>query len=161
MTAAFEAYTDQVYSWAYRVLGHHHDAQDVVQEVFLKWRLQCAQEVPRSPHGWLRRVTLNRALDEGRKRRPRLLASLPEHTSPKDRDPVELAELREDVAEGLAALSPMQREVVAARCLDGLNFEQTAAQLDISSSTAKTHFLRGLLALRRRLAARWSPEEAG
>ncbi len=156
MTASFDAYNEQVYSWAYRVLGHHHDAQDVVQEVFLKWRLQCAREVPARPHGWLRRVTLNRALDEGRKRRPRLLARLPERVGTARRDPLEQAELREDVARGLAGLSPMQREVVVARSIDGLSFEQTAVQLGISSSTAKTHFLRGLLALRRRLAPRWS-----
>ncbi|MCH8244042.1 MAG: LysM peptidoglycan-binding domain-containing protein [Planctomycetes bacterium] len=59
----FEKYTADVYGWAYRLLGRHHDALDVVQDVFLRWDAQCAQHPPDQPRPWLRRVTLNRAID--------------------------------------------------------------------------------------------------
>ena len=49
--AAFEAYRNEVYSWAYRLLGCHHDALDVAQDVFLKWVDQCREAPPRNPRG--------------------------------------------------------------------------------------------------------------
>ena len=65
----YELYAAQVYGWAYRFLGRHHDALDVVQDVFLKWMTQCARGTPDHPRGWLRRVTVNRAIDVVRQRR--------------------------------------------------------------------------------------------
>src|SRR3990172_5054926 len=65
---SFEQYARQVYGWAYRVLGRHHDALDVVQDVFLRWDEQCAVSLPAQPRGWLRRVTFNRAIDMCRRR---------------------------------------------------------------------------------------------
>ncbi len=65
----FEQYAHEVYGWAYRLLGRHHDALDVVQDVFLKWNSQCADEAPQRPRGWLRRVTVNLAIDVCRHRR--------------------------------------------------------------------------------------------
>ena len=35
--AAFDRYREEVYAWAYRILGRHHDALDVAQDVFLRW----------------------------------------------------------------------------------------------------------------------------
>jgi DNA-directed RNA polymerase specialized sigma24 family protein len=67
-SGGFEPYAGQVYGWAYRFLGRHHDALDVVQDVFLRWDQQCSQARPLQPRGWLRRVTLNRAIDVSRKR---------------------------------------------------------------------------------------------
>ncbi len=67
-TRGFEQYTHEVYGWAYRLLGRHHDALDVVQDVFLKWNSQCADEAPQRPRGWLRRVTVNLAIDVRRHR---------------------------------------------------------------------------------------------
>ena len=33
----FEEHRDEVYRWAYRLVGRHHDALDVAQDVFVKW----------------------------------------------------------------------------------------------------------------------------
>ena len=98
----FERYTHEVYGWAYRLLGRHHDALDVVQDVFVRWNNQCTQAPPRQPRGWLRKVTLNRALDIGRSRTARREAD-PDNLANIAAEPVlrfhsDQADLRRDVA---------------------------------------------------------------
>ena len=43
----FERYRHEVYAWAYRLLGRHHDALDVAQDVFLRWAAQRREAVLR------------------------------------------------------------------------------------------------------------------
>ncbi|RME37667.1 MAG: sigma-70 family RNA polymerase sigma factor [Planctomycetota bacterium] len=159
----FEPYTGDVYGWAYRVLGRHHDALDVVQEVFLRWNAQCEQSVPDRPRGWLRRVTLNRAIDL--RRRMMFEASVPARGQVRERtaqpEPgatLDREMLRAEVAAALASLSDMQRSVLVAKVYDGMTFAQIAAELDAAVPTVKTHYLRALRAMRARLK-RWDDGE--
>ncbi|MFQ5423688.1 MAG: RNA polymerase sigma factor [Phycisphaerae bacterium] len=164
-TRQFDRYTGDVYGWAYRLLGHHHDALDVVQDVFLRWVEQCRSEMPSTPRGWLRRVTLNRALDIVRRRATspmRMEGSLAASPAPAPAETYEhldAAALRSDIADALAALTDMQRGVLVAKIYDGMTFAQIAEDLDIAVPTAKTHYLRAIRAVRERLAPRWSEEE--
>ena len=158
----YELYAPQVYGWAYRFLGRHHDALDVVQDVFLKWMTQCARGTPDHPRGWLRRVTVNRAIDVARQRRETPEADI----QVVDRDGGEQAlvrddreVLREDVSTAMQRLPEMQRAVLVAKVYDELTFAQVADELDIAVSTAKTHFLRAVTAMRERLRVRWAEDE--
>lgn len=158
----YELYAPQVYGWAYRFLGRHHDALDVVQDVFLKWMTQCMRGTPGCPRGWLRRVTVNRAIDVARQRRVTPEADIQRA----DRDGSEQAlvrndreVLREDVSTAMQRLPEMQRAVLVAKVYDELTFAQVADELDIAVSTAKTHFLRALQAMRERLRVRWAEDE--
>ena len=158
----FEQYTSDVYGWAYRLLGRHHDALDVVQDVFLRWDAQCARRTPTMPRGWLRKVTLNRAIDLRRKR----------HRDPVSSDdalvgvPVEVdaslsvdrEDLRGDIALAIDQLSEAQRGVLVAKVYDGMTFAQIASELDLALSTVKTHYLRAVRSLRDRLQRRWAKE---
>ena len=158
----YELYAPQVYGWAYRFLGRHHDALDVVQDVFLKWMAQCARGTPDRPRGWLRRVTVNRAIDLARQRRETPEADI--QTADRDGDTQALGRhdrevLREDVSTAMQRLPEMQRAVLVAKVYDELTFAQVADDLGIAVSTAKTHFLRALTAMRERLRARWAEDE--
>ena len=158
----FERYTHDVYGWAYRLLGRHHDALDVVQDVFVRWNRQWAQAPPRQPRSWLRRVTLNRALDIGRSRTARReaetdsLASIP--AEPVLQFHPDQADLRRDVATSLESLTDMQRAVLVAKVYDELTFAQIAAELELAVSTVKTHYLRAVRAVRTQLEPRWADE---
>ena len=158
----FEHYTHDVYGWAYRLLGRHHDALDVVQDVFVRWNSQCAQSLPRQPRGWLRRVTLNRALDLGRSRQARReteassLANVP--AQPGTQPGPDQADLRRDVAAALEGLTDMQRAVLVAKVYDELTFARIAAELEVAISTVKTHYLRAVRAVRKQLEPRWADE---
>ena len=161
-SGGFEQYTADVYGWAYRLLGRHHDALDVVQDVFLRWDTQCAQSVPIRPRGWLRRVTVNRAIDVRRRRHAgeRPIEAVAECVVA----PVDTAThadreaLRGDIALALAALSEAQRGALIAKVYDELSFAEIAVEFGVAVSTAKTHYLRAVRALRDRLSPRWSEE---
>jgi RNA polymerase sigma-70 factor (ECF subfamily) len=161
----FEPYRPQIYDWAYRLLGSHHDALDIVQDVFLRWLTQVQTSMPDNPRGWLRRATANRAIDviRSRKRRngtwsPRAdEARIP---AAQGRSEVELDELRSHVAEALGKLTEAQRTVLIAKEFDGQTFTNIAGELGLALPTVKTHYLRALKAVRGSLAVHWKPERS-
>lgn len=158
--SVFEHYRRDVYGWAYRLLGRHHDAQDAAQDVFLRWLAQSRRAVPDNPRGWLRQVTVNRAIDLLRVRRhaePADRTAL-SSTSSSELDDVEKRELRGEVAAALDRLTEAQRGVLIAKVYDGLTFAQIAGELNLAVPTVKTHYLRALTVVHDRLARRWAPE---
>lgn len=171
----FEEHGGAVYAWAYRLLGRHHDALDVVQEVFLKWVDQCRASPPSRPRGWLRRSTLNQAVDFIRRRRAHERAvegrsrALPARGIPVDSADVDAHESTEPgldvpgvldsdgeawrwrVADAMGELTEPQRTVLAAKVFDDLTFARIADEQSLSVSTVKTDYLRALRSLRDRL----------
>jgi RNA polymerase sigma-70 factor (ECF subfamily) len=160
----FEQHSRDVYGWAYRLLGRHHDALDVVQDVFLRWNKQCAESEPARPRGWLRRVTVNRAIDVRRARRTEEARRADSRASlavahEARRDAADLEVLRGDVAAALDALTDVQRGVLIAKVYDGLTFAKIAGEHDLAISTVKTHYLRAIRAVRDRLQGRWGERD--
>lgn len=164
MINTFEPYSNDVYAWAYRLLGRHHETLDVVQDVFLKWTTQCNQSVPDHPKSWLRRVTMNRAIDVIRKNQRSLehitaidpTVSLPAPSM----DHAEQSELRKDIAMALDRVTDHQRSVLVAKIYDGMTFAQIAEEMKLAVSTVKTHYLRAIRVMRDRLQKSWSDGES-
>ena len=156
----FERYRADVYRWAYRLLGRHHDALDVAQDVFLRWVEHAGRTAPGNPRAWLRRVTTNRAIDVLRVRRRSPASEGPPSglSAPVEDDTLEVEDLRREIATALEGLTDAQRSVLIAKVYDGLTFAQIAAENHVAIPTAKTHYLRALTAVRDRLARRWGPE---
>ena len=165
--ASFDQHSGDVYGWAYRILGHHHDALDVVQDVFLRWSKQCSHAQPQQVRGWLRRVTINRAIDLQRDRRLKLVnddsaRESPEGASAENAPDAEsdTAALRTAIVSALDRLTDIQRSVLVAKVYEESTFATIAAELDLAVSTVKTHYLRALRTVRDCLHARWSKEYA-
>ena len=154
----FQRYRHDVYAWAYRLLGRHHDALDVAQDVFLRWMRQMRQAPPDHPRSWLRSVTINRAIDLLRAPRPEALGaeSVSVLHRADDRSEAEGDELRAAVAAAMTDLSEMQRSVLTAKVHDDLTFAQIAAEHGLAVPTVKTHYLRALRAVRDRLERDWA-----
>ena len=156
-TDTFERHAHDIYAWAFRLLGRHHDALDVVQDVFIRWDAQCRTDPPDQPRGWLRRVTLNRAIDSFRRRDREPTPSADAEPLVLHRaDAAEQQALREDVAAALDGLTEAQRSVLIAKVYDGLTFAAIADEAGLAVSTVKTHYLRALRAVRDRLAPDWA-----
>lgn len=159
--SAFEEHAHAMYGWAYRLLGRHHEALDVVQDVYVNWAVQCRRELPRFPGGWLRQATLRRAIDLVRRRRwegtpldqagPTGSAACGSEVV----EPGDVQQLRADIAAALYALSDAQRAVLSAKVFDELTFAEIAEETGLAVSTVKTHFARALRAVRARLEKRW------
>jgi len=127
---------------------------DCVQEALIELARQ--RPVPDSPVAWLFRVVKNRAISRARSARRR-----ERHESRawewKQREGAALAQQHGEpladpdaVAAALASLDPELREVVVARTWGGLGFEQIAALVGCSTSTAHRRYIAGLAALRER-----------
>lgn len=158
-TTMFEQHADDIYGWAYRLLGRHHDALDVVQEVFLRWTRQYHEQPPTHPRGWLRRVTLNKAIDAIRATRttnhlpdPESMATPPSSGLMEDQD---RGALRADVSTALESLTDAQRSVLTAKVFDGMTFAAIADEQSLAISTVKTHYFRAVETLRSQLKERW------
>jgi RNA polymerase sigma-70 factor (ECF subfamily) len=151
--AAFERYRHDVYAWAYRLLGQHHDALDVAQDVFLRWARQARDETPAHPRSWLRRVTINRAIDLRRSMKTTCGTFELEQRASAGMEigALEREELRSQITAAMADLSEMQRAVLTAKVNDGLTFAEIADEHGLAVPTVKTHYLRALRALRTRL----------
>lgn len=138
---AFEAQRPRLFGLAYRLLGSASDAEDVVQDAFLRW----AEADPRTvaaPSAWLTTVVTNlcrNRLASARARRERYVGTwLPEPvvTSDGTLGPLETAEQRDSVSLALLTLleqlTPPERAVFVLRESFGYSHREIAQVLDIS-----------------------------
>lgn len=142
------------YRAAFRVTGNHEDALDALQEACLKLYEHRHRIEPASVRGWLVRACTNGAIDQFRRRQAR--ARCTEATpmrAPEPACPIEQGETHAVVLTALSALPERQREVVTLRIFEELSFVRIAEVLQVSQSSVKEHFRRGLAALRSLLAA--------
>lgn len=129
-----------------RIVGPGGDAENLAAEALaralLRWR-----KLKDLPHrdAWVMRVTINLALDEVRRRRPRSTDIAPQDDVASD------ATRRVALVAAAATLPKRQREAVALRHLAGLSEAETAAAMGVAVSTVREHTQRGLTALRDRL----------
>lgn len=153
--ALVRAYQRSVFSLALRMLSHRQRAEDLAQEVFLQLHRHLRDIESEAHLGfWLRKVTLNRALDRLR-REPRYDAVALELIPAEDAggsDPLLQRRLNELV--GLLPAAP--RAVVLLRYQEDLDPVEIARTLNMSINTVKSHLKRSLVTLRERLG-----EDAG
>lgn len=147
-----------VYSLALRMLSDRHEAEDLAQEVFLGLHRNLASVVSAAHlEFWLRKVTLNRAIDRLR-RRPRHDLSLEDAgvliSDATDSDPL----LQRRLRALLAQLPPAPRAVVLLRYQEDLNPNEIARTLNMSINTVKSHLKRSLATLRERLGVNGNPQ---
>ncbi|MFI1191004.1 SigE family RNA polymerase sigma factor [Streptomyces californicus] len=135
----------------YVMTGDLQEAQDVVQEAFVKaWVRRGRLEREGQPEAWIRTVAWRLAVSRWRFRRRSADAwglgsgRSPEHVEPPGPDHVALvAALRE--------LPAQQRRTLTLHYLCDLTVEQIAGETGLSTSTIKTHLVRGRTALAHRL----------
>ena len=154
--ALVERYQRRAFGVALRILGRRQDAEDAVQQAFLrlyeargqydpKWRLST----------WFYRILTNTCVDDLRRRRPLIplgewdgsSVERPDHT-------LERSEREQLLQSALATIPPEARTVLTLYYGDGRSYQEIGAIRGVSVNTVKTHLRRGRLALRRALRAR-------
>ncbi len=143
---AFEELRPQLVGAAYRVLGSVADAEDAVQETWLRWAALSSErraEV-RDARAYLltvaTRQALNRVRQQQHRREDYVGPWLPEPVST-DRGPAETVELADSVSMAmlvvLEALSPLERAAFVLHDVFGLGFSDVAATLDRSEAAVR------------------------
>ncbi|MEV6104379.1 RNA polymerase sigma factor SigJ [Streptomyces sp. NPDC051940] len=157
-TDRFETGRARLASLAYRLLGSASDAEDVVQDAYLRWHAADRARIE-VPEAWLAKVVTNLCLDRLRSapaRRERAAGAwLPEPLLDGDPmlGPAETFEQRESVSIAVLTLmerlAPVERAVYVLREVFSYPHAEIAGILDISESASQQHLHRA----RRRVAA--------
>jgi RNA polymerase sigma-70 factor (ECF subfamily) len=157
---AFDEHHRSVYAAAYRVVGDHALASDVVQDVFLRvWRRPQSFNPERADLGtYLRLIARSRAIDliresQARGRATDRIKVVVAEEEPRDVDArpdvvAARSSEREAVRNALGGLPPTQREALVLAYWGGLTAEQIARYAKIPLGTAKSRIRLGLAKLR-------------
>jgi RNA polymerase sigma-70 factor (ECF subfamily) len=132
-------------------------ADDLVQAAYERiLTRQESLEAIEQPGSWMRCIIRNLWIDQKRSARERLSAPLEdgEHvaTGDTERDLIARSTLAR-VRQVMAALPEEQRSAIMLVCVNGLSYQEAAAELDIPVGTLMSRLCRGRLELARRMSA--------
>ena len=163
-------YQDPLFNGVYRMVGDYQDAADVVQDVFLKaYRAIDTFRGSAAFYTWLYTIAVNTCRSRGRSLKARkehvpLAAGTggdpdddpPPGNDPADPEPLpsEVAETREEYCraeEALQRLPHGYRMVVVLKDIEGRNYAEIAAMMQISLGTVKSRLFRAREKLREML----------
>jgi RNA polymerase sigma-70 factor (ECF subfamily) len=149
-----ERHSRSIFRLAYRMTGNQDDAEDVVQETFLRaYRQLSGFEARCAFSSWIYRIAANCALDLIRCRRktePDVVAMLPSSEPAPDRM-VFSDEVRQRVEEAMGLLTGQERAAFVLRHYEGLSSEQVGETLGVAPGAAKQAVFRAVQKLRRAL----------
>jgi len=159
-----QSYDRKVFGTMLTILGNRQDAEDVTQETFLTAFRKLNQFQRRSSfYTWLYRIAYNLAIDLQRRRgrtakqvvsSAAALNSFETHLyDPPDRhdSPSDIAiaqETVEQVRRGLGRLDSERRSIIVMRDIDGMDYSEIAAVLDLPIGTVRSRLHRARLELR-------------
>jgi len=152
-----ERHSRSIYRLAYRMTGKPEDAEDVVQETFVRAYRQLGRFEARSNFAtWLYRIGFNCAIDYMRSRphresteAPDTLEQMSGHTSgPSMDDLVYAGEIGTRVQDALNGLSEQERAAFLMRHYHGCSIEEICGALDLKSNAAKHSIFRAVKKMR-------------
>lgn len=164
-----KAYTQKLYRLAYGLLGNHHDAEEVVQDSFVRayrgldnfrgdssfetWMHRITVNLARNKFHWNRRrgeglnVSLSEPNDSMEDGESSAELELPDTSYSPDRL-MQKAETRSNVLSGLNALPDSIREAMVLRHVKDMPYEEIAGILNCPVGTVKSRISRGRELLR-------------
>jgi len=158
--ALVERHSRAVYRLAHRMTGSAQDAEDVVQETFLRAYRQLSRFESRANFStWLHRIAVNCSIDLIRSRRHQESA----HDAPDleqydaavedrvDHSPERLmlsAEVQQRVHDAMASLSQMERAAFVLRHFEGHSIEEISGVLGLKANATKHSIFRAVRKMR-------------
>jgi len=164
-----ERHSAYVYRVAYRMTGNSHDAEEVVQEAFLRAYQKLQQFAGNANFGtWVYRIAANYAIDRLRQKKneeSRREVSTRKPESDTEADPLSQirdqspnperlagsAQLATKMQQALQALTPAERTAIVMRHWDGCRIDEIAAVLKSNNSATKNTVFRAVQKLRQAL----------
>ena len=139
----YRAYAQTMFNTLVRMVKHHEEAEDLLQETFCKAFLKLNTFSGQSSFGtWLKRITINTALEHLRKRKidfEEMGQEVIERTKEEEMEEIVDMEL---VNHAIKELPQGGRIILNLFLLEGYSHKEIAEQLGISESTSKTQYKR-------------------
>jgi RNA polymerase sigma-70 factor (ECF subfamily) len=169
-----DRYEGRIFRLAQNITSNREDAEDVVQNVFLKaFRNLATFRGDSRFYTWLVRIAINESLMKVRGRRPQNISindgsedeeltvlHEPADAGPSPEEQYSHEELRRILLMSVAELGPRCRIVFQLHEFEGLTTEETAQSLNLSLSAVKTRLRRARLHLRESLNVHFTPMKA-
>ncbi len=159
--ALVERHSRAVYRLAHRMTGTPQDAEDVVQETFLKVYKQLSRFESRANFStWLHRIAVNCSIDLIRSRPHREAGhdaadldqlGAEDHGGPGQASPERLmlsTEVQDRVTSAMWSLSQMERAAFVLRHFEGQSIEEISRALGLKANAAKHSIFRAVKKMR-------------
>jgi RNA polymerase sigma-70 factor, ECF subfamily len=142
----------RAFAIAFRVVEHRQDAEDVVQDAFVRAleRLETLER-GRPFRPWFHRIVVNHALNLRRSRKVRTTEAIPEDSASRERTPEDAAaqaELRDRLRAALDDLPEQQRAIVLLADVEDMTSAEIGTVLDMPDGTVRWHLHQARRALR-------------
>ncbi len=152
--ALVERYSEQAFAIAYGFLQQAEDAEDLVQDAFIRALERIDSLAPGSAFGaWFYRLLVNAAINRrkylARRQTREVPATIPGRHDP-EADP-DRAELRRHLARALSSLPQELETIVILHDLEGFTHREIAEVLGIPEGTCRSHLWRARRMLREEL----------
>jgi len=136
-----------VYNSCFRILGNQQEAEEIMQESFLKVldKTELLQEDAGSMERMLKRIAINSAIDCYRKRKIRFVELEDKYATAPEAETEELLqnEIRIEAIERMMQLLPQgYRLILSLHLIEGMDYAEIAEQLNVSASTIRSQFTR-------------------
>jgi RNA polymerase sigma-70 factor (ECF subfamily) len=161
----FVEFRRQVFQWAFRYTNSTEDAEDILQETFIKAfrHLSSLQNVSMASFAqWLKQICIRTSLNHLRKMRRRRkdmtfsiseLVIEPESEQKSSEDTVHIQHLYEHIQEALLKLSAKQRMIFELRHSEDKNIREISKFMNCTESNVKAHLSRSMKHLKKQLAS--------
>lgn len=160
-----DLYKDKIFHLAYRMLNNRHEAEDIVQETFLRVHKNWSRYDDKQKFStWIYRIATNLCIDRLRKRKPSfsLDAERNDHEGldgytliPGDERTPEseylLSETQAMIHQAIESLPAKYKSIVILRYLQEMSLQEIGDVLDMPVTTVKTRVHRGREFLRKKL----------
>jgi RNA polymerase sigma-70 factor, ECF subfamily len=154
-----ERHSRNAFRLAHRLTGNEQDAEDVVQESFIRAYRQLGRFESRANFGtWLYRIVANCSVDLIRVRQSRRdqsraesldeAADIASNAAPGPERLARSAEIERHVASALSQLSPLERAAFTLRHYEGRSIDEIGRMLGLGTSATKHSVFRAVRKLR-------------
>jgi RNA polymerase sigma factor (sigma-70 family) len=153
----FRNYAGAMYNVVFRMVGDRDEAEELVQESFIKVFEKIAQFEGRATVGsWIKRIVVNHTLNYIRKSNKHQFEPLSgTEVFEEEQERVDGLE-SEDIHRAIQELPSGARAIVSLHLIEGLKHREIAERLGIGESTSRSQYMRGRDLLRDSLAKRVS-----
>lgn len=136
-----DMYKDRIYGIAYRVTGSAQDAEDILQETFLKlWKFRQDINTEGELYPWIKRVALNMSIDYRRKKKREDKRIEENMEQPQEKINTNVQEQVTQLA--LDSLDEDKRSVFLLRVIGGYSYQEIAQRLGLSIGTVMSRLHR-------------------
>ncbi len=136
-----------VYNSCFRILGNQQEAEEIMQESFLKVldKTELLQEDAGTMEKMLKRIAINSSIDCYRKRKIRFVELEDKYAIVPETETEELQqnEIRIEAIERMMQLLPQgYRLILSLHLIEGMDYAEIAERLNVSASTIRSQFTR-------------------